>query len=114
MTRTAFSPSARPSGRKYKTDEQQADCYRSALDRIRALPGVTAAGAAQIFPLAGDAYILTFVQVGTLPLPVGNQPSAAYYAATPGYLAALRIPVKSGRDFHPRHRRGCSRPEPRR
>jgi putative ABC transport system permease protein len=31
---------------------------------------------------------------------VGNQPSAAYYAATPGYLAALRIPVQSGRDFN--------------
>src|SRR5262249_31964298 len=86
-------------GAKYKSDEQQSDFYRRALERIRALPGVTAGGAAQIFPLAGDDYILSFVQVGKPPLPVGNQPSAAYYAATPGYLAALRIPVKSGRDF---------------
>jgi putative ABC transport system permease protein len=57
------------------------------------------AGAAQIFPLAGDDYILSFAQLGKPPVPQGNQPSAAYYSATPGYFAALRIPIKSGRDF---------------
>ena len=60
------------------------------MERLRALPGVAVAGAAQIFPLSGADYILTFVQVGKPPLPVGNQPNAAYYAATPGFLAALR------------------------
>jgi putative ABC transport system permease protein len=84
---------------KYKGDEPQAAFYRRALDRIWALPGVSAAGAAHIFPLAGDDYILSFVQLGKPPVPVGNQPSAAYYAATPGYFAALRIPIQSGRDF---------------
>jgi putative ABC transport system permease protein len=86
-------------GAKYKTDEQQVTFYTQALDRIRALPGVTVAGAAQIFPLSDDDYILTFVQVGKPPVAVGNQPSAAYYSATPGYFGALRIPIKSGRDF---------------
>jgi putative ABC transport system permease protein len=84
---------------KYKGDEPQAAFYQRALERIRALPGVSAAGAAQIFPLAGDDYILSFEQIGKPPIPVGNQASAAYYAATPGYFAALRIPIKSGRDF---------------
>jgi putative ABC transport system permease protein len=84
---------------KYKSDEQQAAFYQRALDRIRSLPGVTAAGAAQIFPLAGDDYILSFEQLGKPPIPAGNQPSAAYYAATTGYFAALRIPIKRGRDF---------------
>ena len=84
---------------KYKSDEQQAAFYHRALERIRALPGVTVAGASQVFPLAGDDYILSFVQVGKPPVPVGNQPSAAYYVATPGYFAAFRIPVKRGRDF---------------
>jgi putative ABC transport system permease protein len=85
---------------KYKTDEQQAAFYTRALDRLRALPGVSVAGAAQIFPLSGDDYILSFVQLGKPPIPVGNQPSAAYYSSTPGYLNALRIPVKQGRDFN--------------
>jgi putative ABC transport system permease protein len=86
-------------GAKYKTDEQQAAFYTRALDQIRSLPGVSVAGAAQIFPLAGDDYILSFVQIGKPPVPVGNQPSAAYYVATPGYFSALRIPLKRGRDF---------------
>ena len=85
---------------KYATDEAQVSFYNRALERVRALPGVTAAGAAQIFPLAGDDYILTFVQIGKPPVPEGNQPSAAYYAASTGYFRALRIPVKAGRDFN--------------
>ena len=84
---------------KYPGKEAQAVFYRRALERIRTLPGVTAAGAAQIFPLAGDDYILSFVQVGKPPLPPGNHQSAMYYATTPGYLRALRIPIKRGRDF---------------
>jgi putative ABC transport system permease protein len=84
---------------KYKGDDPQAAFYQRALDRIRSLPGVTAAGAAHIFPLAGDDYILSFVQIGKPPVPAGNQPSAAYYAATPGYFRALRIPISRGRDF---------------
>ena len=87
-------------GAKYKTDEQQAAFYARALEQIRSLPGVAVAGAAQIFPLAGDDYILSFVQIGKPPVPVGNQPSAAYYVATPGYFSALRIPIKRGRDFN--------------
>ncbi|MGO9262886.1 MAG: ABC transporter permease [Bryobacteraceae bacterium] len=84
---------------KYKTDELTASFYRTALDRIRALPGVASAGAGQIFPLAGDDYILSFTQIGKPPVPTGSEPSAAYYAVTPGYLAALRIPLRRGRDF---------------
>jgi putative ABC transport system permease protein len=87
-------------GAKYKTDEQQAAFYRRALDRIRTLPGVTAASASQIFPLSGSDYILSFTQVGKPPRPTGTEPSAAYYAATTGYFQTLRIPVKSGRDFN--------------
>src|SRR6185437_10586999 len=45
---------------KYATDLQQSNFYDRALADIRALPGVTSAGAAQIFPLAGGNYILTF------------------------------------------------------
>jgi putative ABC transport system permease protein len=37
--------------------------------------------------------------VGKPPLPPGNHQSAMYYAATPGYLRALSIPIKRGRDF---------------
>ncbi|MEO8369080.1 MAG: ABC transporter permease [Candidatus Solibacter sp.] len=87
-------------GARYKGDEAVTGYYNRALDRLRAIPGVASAGAAQIFPLAGDDYILSFVQLGKPPLPPGNQPSAAYYSATPGYFATLKIPVVRGRDFN--------------
>jgi len=87
-------------GAKYKTDESQAAFYRRALEQIRAIPGVSAAGAAQIFPLSGSDYILDFTQVGKPPVAPGSEPNAAYYAATPGYFSALHIPLKAGRDFN--------------
>jgi predicted permease len=87
---------------KYKTKEQTAGFYRHALERIRTLPGVTLAGAAQIFPLSGDSYILSFVQMGKPPVAAGDEPNAAYHAATPGYFASLRIALKGGRDFNER------------
>jgi putative ABC transport system permease protein len=85
---------------KYKTDEALAAFYTRALERIRAIPGVSSAGAAQIFPLSGSDYYLSFEQIGKPPVPAGNRLSAAYYAATPGYFAALHIPLKAGRDFN--------------
>jgi len=85
---------------KYHTDESVAAFYRRALEQIRAVPGVSAAGAAQIFPLSGSDYILSFTQIGKPPVERGNEPNAAYYAASPGYLSSLRIPLEAGRDFN--------------
>jgi putative ABC transport system permease protein len=84
---------------KYKTDESQAAFYTRALERVRAIPGVSAAGATQIFPLAGDRWIEYFTQIGKPPVPQGNEPTAAYFASTPGYFSALHIPLQAGRDF---------------
>ena len=84
---------------QYKTDKLQTEFYDAALARIRALPGVSAAGAGLTFPLAGTTLILTFVQIGKPPVAVGNEPSAGNGVVTPEYFAALRIPLKAGRYF---------------
>jgi hypothetical protein len=84
---------------QYKTGEQQQEFYDRALERIRALPGVSAAGAGQTFPLADTTIILRFEQIGKPPAPLGSEPSAAYSTVTPEYFAALRIPLKAGRYF---------------
>jgi putative ABC transport system permease protein len=84
---------------KYPKDPQQAAFYDRALENIRALPGVTSAGAANIFPLAGGDMFLTLQLVGKPPKPLGQSDSAMYYSATPGYFETMRIPLKAGRYF---------------
>jgi putative ABC transport system permease protein len=84
---------------KYKEDPQQLAFFNRALDGIRAIPGVASAGAASLFPLAGGDTIYTFYQIGKPPKPAGQEDSAMYYTATPGYFETLRIPLKAGRYF---------------
>ena len=77
---------------------------RETLDRLRALPGVDAAGAVSSFPL-GRAD-LTIVEPLTLhdrpPPPPGEELSAAVSLATPSYIDALQIPLRHGRWFEER------------
>ena len=82
---------------RYKEDAQQVAFFDRALAGVRALPGVTSAGAASLFPLGGSDTIYDFTQVGKPPRPPGQQPSAMFYAATPGYFETLHIPLKAGR-----------------
>jgi putative ABC transport system permease protein len=83
----------------YPKEEQRIAFYQRALDQIRALPGVSAAGASQIFPLAEGNMILTFRQPGHAPKPRGQEDSATFLSATPGYFETLKIPLKAGRYF---------------
>ena len=69
------------------------------LDRLRALPGVTAAGAIDAAPLADDRQGGSFTIEGETPTPGTQAPSVNYAFVTPGYFAALGIPVLEGRDF---------------
>jgi putative ABC transport system permease protein len=65
------------------------------LPRVRALPGVVAAGAANMAPLGGSTSIAGF----TLPRP-GRDPVTARglaYWGTPGYAEALRLRLRQGR-----------------
>jgi putative ABC transport system permease protein len=65
-----------------------------ALDRVRRTPGVVSAGFTSQLPLSGDydEYGIQFDRNGNSG---GN--SAARYSVTPGYLEAMRIPLRSGR-----------------
>jgi putative ABC transport system permease protein len=68
------------------------------LDRLRALPGVVAAGAASDLPLSGGNFY-TFLIEGR-PLPKMDQmPVAGELRATPGYFEALGLPLLTGRTF---------------
>ncbi len=69
------------------------------LDRLRALPGVTAAGAASDLPLTGGSNFYTFLIEGR-PIPKPDRmPVAGELKATPGYFEALGVPLLQGRTF---------------
>jgi predicted permease len=73
--------------------------YTQYLDRVRGLPGVTAAGAVSSLPLSG-AWESTDLRIEGRPAPSQDQrPSAQYAFVSPDYFAAMRIPLRTGRGF---------------
>jgi predicted permease len=67
------------------------------LHRVRAVPGIEAAGVADALPLAQNrAWGLAAKGKN---YPPGAYPSAFVYVITPGYLDAMGMRLRSGRDF---------------
>ncbi|HEU4585355.1 MAG TPA: ABC transporter permease [Gemmatimonadaceae bacterium] len=73
--------------------------YQPALDRLSALPGVTAAGITSLLPLQDYWWNAPFSIEGRPPAERGKEPVAEIRAASAGYFSALRIPVLEGRNF---------------
>jgi len=78
----------------------RAPFFDRALERIRAIPGVRAAGAGGPLPLSGQDGLLRFglAAEGSAP-PVGPSDRAYVRWATPGYFAAMGIRMDAGRPF---------------
>jgi putative ABC transport system permease protein len=80
---------------------------RDGLDRLRALPGVTAASATCCVPLEGG-YGLPFLIMGR-PLQQGPfHGGGGWVTVSPGYFEAFRIPVARGRAFNERDDTGAN------
>ena len=89
---------------KYEQGDRRNAFYSAVTDRVTAIPGVTAAGFANFPPLVfkgGRAFIGA---EGEPPPASGHlaRYMALDRAATPGYLAALGVPIVRGRDFEAR------------
>ena len=82
---------------RYKTPAQISAFFDTALERLRALPGVEAAGAVDDLPIQGGS-VQPIVLEGRAELLPRDQPTAEVRKITPGYLRAMRIPVLRGRD----------------
>jgi putative ABC transport system permease protein len=109
---TAVDPGFHPGGvltlrvplAETKYDETHAAAfYAAALERVRALPGVAAAGAVSNLPMSGNENISGFIVEGmarpALDGKSGGMPLGDRREATPGYFEAMGIRLQSGRLF---------------
>jgi predicted permease len=87
-----------PEGRVTPADE---DRFMSFFDRtlakLRELPGVTAAGASNMIPLDGNGTDRLIEIEGYVPRDQSDMPDAQNRQVTPGWFAAMGIPLVRGR-----------------
>lgn len=69
------------------------------LRQLRSTPGITAAGLAMHIPLQKWGTRGGYFIVGRPKPAPGQEPSAEFRIISPGYFAALGIPIRRGRDF---------------
>jgi len=75
--------------------------YRSMLDELRAIPGVTAAGGVTSLPTAVRSNGGYWIQGAPGPEVLGmKSPQALFNVVTPEYFQTLQVPVVRGRDFN--------------
>ncbi|MCW5559303.1 MAG: ABC transporter permease, partial [Verrucomicrobiae bacterium] len=86
---------------RYTNDASQIRFFEQLTERLATLPGVRAAGAISYLPLAGGENMGRFTIEGEEPLSPGNAPFAERRWVTPGYFAAMGIPLHRGRVFTP-------------
>jgi predicted permease len=93
-----------PAATRHSDGEDIARFYDTLLEKVRAIPGVTAAGATSFLPMTGGIgglggpFLPTVIE--DFPLDDGARaPNSVFRRATPGYFEAMRIPVIEGRTF---------------
>jgi len=83
---------------RYPSREATARFYTDLLDEIRAKPTVSAAGLVSNLPLSGNTGSTLTIQ-GREDVPLPLRPTVGGNWASPGYFAAMGIPIVRGRDF---------------
>ena len=91
---------------RYKDDAARAAMVSSLLTRLRALPGVTYAGAVNDLPLSGSNMNGDFSIQGH-PFGKDEVPGIEYRLSSGGYVEAMGIPLKEGRSLEDTDRAGA-------
>jgi putative ABC transport system permease protein len=95
-------------GPRYQSDGAKIRALESVLENLRTMPGVTAVGASTSMPPSRMQEATAFEFTGKPRAQPGHERMAIYIPATPGFVEALRIPVRRGRAFD--RRDGSSAP----
>ncbi len=88
---------------RYPDMARRAAFVRGVLDRVKALPGVSAAGITTTVPLTGRRST-NLISVEGITVPVMERPIADFAAISDGYFAAIGIPIVAGRNFEEKDR----------
>jgi predicted permease len=85
-----------------KTPQQVADFYKESIRRIDALPGVNRTAFSTNIPWrdAGSGFGLQFSADGHVHASGEEDPRAHWRVISPGFFAALGVPLIAGRDFN--------------
>ncbi|MBS0631482.1 MAG: ABC transporter permease [Verrucomicrobia bacterium] len=94
---------ALPEG-QYPTTERQGIFFEQALEKIRAIPGVTLASASNGLPIVGGGARSPAAVMGQALPPMQERAIVARTTTHPGYFATLGVKIKQGRDFTARDR----------
>jgi putative ABC transport system permease protein len=92
-------------GPRYDEESNVLTFFRESAARLRAIPGVSAAGAVSFLPFAGLGAATDFTVVGQPLPPAGQEPVTDVKVCDNGYFQAMRIPLRKGRLFEEREMR---------
>jgi len=91
-----------------KSDEQVVDFYREAMRRVRQIPGVDGAALGILTPWREGGSLgpgLQFAAEGYAKASKEDDPHGQFRIISPGFFAALGVPLTAGRDFDERDRK---------
>jgi predicted permease len=89
----------------YPDIERQTLFFQNAIEKLKALPGVTDAAAGSNLPASDNGNTRSPAAVEGRPVPpVSDRLIAVRSTISPGFLETLGIPIKQGRDFNWRDR----------
>lgn len=83
-----------------RTPQQVVDFYKESMRRIDALPGVNKTAFGLMVPWRDTGFGLQFSADGHLHAPGEEDPRAELRFISPGFFAALGVPIIAGRDFN--------------
>jgi putative ABC transport system permease protein len=86
-------------GERLKAPEQITAFYRQLIERVQALPGITAASVSTGMPVQGTNFGMPFDIVGKVVVDRSQRPGAGFNMVSPGYFPAFGIRISRGRAF---------------
>ena len=84
---------------KYSKPEDISRFFKSAIENVRAIPGVQSAALVRAVPFSGNGGLIGYAVDGRPAPDPAQLPQARFHIVTPDYFKTLRIPLLKGRDF---------------